>query len=70
MTYVSPTHSNSGHGDGRRDEASARNDDVFMEYGPGGRKITFLEDHGIKEGISAAQMGIGKPCDGALIDNQ
>ena len=52
----------------RRDEASERDgDDVYIEYGSGGRDITFQEIEGVKEGTSPAQAGIGKPGDGALI---
>lgn len=57
--------------DHRRDEASERdNNDVFIEYGPGGRKITFEEIAGVKEGTSPVQDGIGKPGQGGFADNQ
>lgn len=51
----------------RRDEASERNDEVFSEYGSGGRDIKFVEIEGVKEGTSPAQANIGKPGDGAPV---
>jgi hypothetical protein len=55
----------------RRDEASERDgSDPFIEYGSGGRKITFEEIEGVKEGTSPAQAGIGKPGDGGLVSDQ
>ena len=41
-----------------------------FEYGSGGRKITFQDIPGVKEGHSPAQMGIGKAGDGAPSSNQ
>lgn len=40
-----------------------------FEYGSGGRKITFQDIPGVKEGTSPAQAGIGKPGDGGLVDD-
>jgi hypothetical protein len=58
-------------GEGRRDSASERDgDDVYIEYGSGGRDITFQEIEGVKEGTSPAQAGIGKPGDGGLVSDQ
>lgn len=68
MTYVSPTSSGSGAGDGRRDSASERDgSDPYIEYGSGGRKITFQDIEGVEEGVSPAQTHIGKPGDGAPV---
>lgn len=55
----------------RRDEASERdNNDVFIEYGSGGRKITFNEEKGVEEGLSPVSYGIGKPGQGGLVSDQ
>jgi hypothetical protein len=55
----------------RRDEASERdNDDVFIEYGSGGRDIKFLEIEGVKEGTSPAQKGVGSAGNGGFAENQ
>lgn len=55
----------------RRDEASERDGgDPFIEYGSGGRKITFQEIEGVKEGTSPAQEGVGKAGQGGLVSDQ
>lgn len=38
-----------------------------FEYGSGGRKITFQDIPGVKEGTSSAQAGVGKAGDGAPV---
>lgn len=44
--------------------------ELYREYGSGGRKITFENDPGVKEGTSPAQAGIGKPGQGGLTSDQ
>lgn len=48
-------------------ERSGDEVELYREYGSGGRKITFQDDPGVKEGTSPAQDNIGKPGDGAPV---
>lgn len=69
MTYVSPTHSNSG-GSDPRETAAARGDDPFyMDYGKGGRSIdTSGMAYGHPDDGKAVEEFIGKAGDGAPAD--
>lgn len=52
----------------RRDEASERDGgDPFIEYGSGGRKITFQDIPGVKEGKAVSDEQIGNPGSGAPV---
>ena len=48
-------------------ERSGDEVELYREYGSGGRKITFQDIPGVKEGVSSAQEGIGEATQGAPV---